>query len=135
MSDDAHHGFGQPSLQKLDERAYLPGALGLDAAPMASSQGLDRDLHAIDLRAAHEPRDLSGADFEIDDGTMANVAAAARQAVFKIPVRLEILAPGLAPEAAGDGPPFNHDRRQLFAAFGQPLAFASGIATLLLNIR
>src|SRR5712672_430984 len=117
MGDDAHHGLGQPSLEKLDHRTHLPSALGPDSAPVSLRQRLDRDLYAVQLRAAHEPPDLSGADFEIDHGAMANVATAARQAIFKVPVRLEIIAPGLAPEAAGDGPTFNHDRCQLLAAF------------------
>src|SRR5579872_800263 len=66
-------------------------------------------------------------DLKVEHGTISRVAAAAGQAILVIPVGLQILAPGLAPEAARDGTAVDDHGRRLAAALGQSLHQALAI--------
>ena len=46
--------------------------------------------------------DAAGSDGEVEDGAIADAGATARQAVFIVAKRFEVLAPGVAPESGGD---------------------------------
>ena len=60
-------------------------------------------IRPVELRAADHRRDLAARDLQVDHRAVADVGAAARQAVRVVAVALEVVAPGLAPEGAGDG--------------------------------
>src|SRR5579883_790 len=139
VGDDLHHPVREAPLEQLDQRAHLPGALSLDTRPMPGRQRLDPDFDVIEARAAHHCRNDAGAHLEVEHGTISRIAAAARQPVLVVPVGLEILAPGLAPEAARDGATLDHHGRGLAAALGQrsreALAFPGGTPALLEGAR
>src|SRR5450631_1853802 len=89
------------------------------------------ELDAVDLGAGHQRVHLAGVDTQIDDGTVAHIGPPTRQAVRKVAVGLQVVAPGLAPEAARDRAAFDghrladlphfHQRRSLALSLAPPL--------------
>src|SRR5262249_24448534 len=85
-------------------RADLAGAALLDAVPLLRWQRLDGDGDVVYLRPADQGRHLRRLDLKIDHRAVADVRAAARQAVGEVAVRLQVVAPRLAPERGRDPP-------------------------------
>jgi hypothetical protein len=105
-----HHGLGQASLQKLDQRRDRSAAVGAQRFPLRLGHGRHADPHRVHRRAADERPDLAGPDLQIHDGALPHVAAPALQTVREVVVAFQILAPRLAPERLGDRAPGNDDR-------------------------
>ena len=113
------HRLGQPSLKEADHRVDAPGT-ALDHRPPAPADELvDPHRHLVERASGHQRIDLPGADPQIDHRPAAQVRAAARKPVAEIHVRLEVLAPLLAPERAGDALPRQDHRFQLAATLLQ----------------
>src|ERR1039458_581012 len=91
----------------------------------------DADLDLVKLRAADRRLDLAGPDVKVDYRSVADVSPAARQAVRIVHVGLQVVAPRLAPEGAGnhaaldlDGP----DGLSLLSQLGHfPFRFAAAL--------
>ena len=98
MRKPLHHARVETSLKQVDQRGDRLRALGLEPSPRRLRQRLDGNRNRVDLRAADNRLDLALLDLQVDDRAIAGVGAAARQAIGKIAVRFEIVAPGLAPD-------------------------------------
>ena len=124
---DRHHAGREPALQKLHHGADPGTALLFEFLPAGHGKRPNLDGDAIKARAADHGCDLARLDLEIDHRTVANVGAAARQTIREIAVRLQVVAPGLAPEGGSDGAARDLDWRHLLAFSGQPPNLAQGI--------
>ena len=126
--DDLHDRRGKFALEQFDEGIDFPGAFGLDGFPEARRQRLDFDFDFVKARSRHAGGHLALADLEINHRTVADISAAARQAVGIVAVSLQVVAPCLAPEGAGDLAAFQQDRRGgLAILFGQLGHFTRGL--------
>ena len=111
--------LGKTALQQLEQRADLAGAPLFDRAPLLARQRLDRDLDGVEFGAADLGLDPALVDGQVADGAVADVGAAARQAVLKVAERFQVLAPGFAPEGLGDLAAFDRDRLDVHALLAQ----------------
>src|SRR5689334_5279467 len=72
----------------------------------------DRNLDLVELGAGDERHHLAFGDLQVDDRTVPDIGAPARQAVRIVAVALKIGAPRLAPEALGNRTALDRDRRR-----------------------
>src|ERR1035437_1269276 len=110
-----HDALREPALQKLDERIDGAGAVRADGSPARLFDRRHPYRYLVNFRTADQGFDLAGRDLKIDYGTVADIGPAARQAVGKVAVLFQVLAPGLAPEGLDDGAAFHHHRRDRMA--------------------
>src|SRR6516164_11009142 len=97
-----HDTLGEPALQKFDERIDRSGAVLADGFPSRLPYWSYLHLNLVDLRAADQGFDFAGRNLKIDHGSVAYIGTPSWQAVFKVAIALEILAPSLAPEGLDD---------------------------------
>src|SRR5262249_44289340 len=103
------------------------GAARLDLAPAAGGQRFDVNGDLVYLGAADQRRDLARLDLEVHHRAVADVGAAARQAVLVVAVGLPVVAPGPAPEGLCDGPALDDHRGDGLALLAAPLDLAGGL--------
>src|ERR1039458_6994953 len=60
------------------------------------------DLDLVEFRPGHHRSHLALRDLQVDDGAVADIGPAARQAVLIVAVSFEVIAPRLPPEALGN---------------------------------
>ena len=83
VSHDLHHMVGEFALKQFQERADLPAAPPLDRGPFLARQGLDADLDIVEFRSGNLGLDLALGDGQVADRAIADVGAAAGQAVLE----------------------------------------------------
>src|SRR5207247_5723297 len=110
ITDALHDALRETPLEQFDQRIDGAGAVLAYRGPPVLWER--RHLHAdsVDGRAAHESGDRAGSDLQIDHRAVADVGAAARQAVRVVAIAFEVVTPRLAPERRGNGSPIAHDR-------------------------
>ena len=99
---DGHDFIGKLALEQFEQASDLAGAAFFEGGPFGGGQFVDVDLDFIEFGAADEGFDASGFDFEVANGAVAHVGAAAWEAAFIVAVGFEVAAPGVAPEGFGD---------------------------------
>src|SRR5438067_1860922 len=65
QADPFHHTFGEPALQKLDERIDRASAVLADGFPARLCHWRDFHRNLVNLRAAHQGLDLARTDLKI----------------------------------------------------------------------
>ena len=123
--------IGESALKQFEQRAHLAGTRILHLPPPVFRQGLDRNLDVVDVRPTDLRTNSALLDLQMADGTVSHVRPAARQAILIIAELLEVLAPGLAPECAGDLSPLDLHRLNVHALLAQLLHFLYGLGAAL----
>src|SRR5450759_1414330 len=101
-TDSVHDAFGEAALQELDQRIDGSGAISTDGFPACSRDRRNGDLDLVEFRPGYHCGDLALRDLQVDDGAVADIGPATRQAVLIVAVSFEVVAPRLAPEALGN---------------------------------
>src|SRR5674476_401651 len=101
-TDSVHDAFCQAALQEFYQRIDSSGAIPADGFPACSRDRRDGDLDLVEFRPGHHRSDLALRDLQVDDGAVADIGPAARQAVLIVAVSFEVIAPRLPPEALGN---------------------------------
>src|ERR1017187_3544449 len=93
---------GEAPAQQLDQRPNRARAFVAQSLPLRLGCRGNADLDLVKLRAADRRLDLAGSDVKVDHRSVADVSPATRQAVRVVHVGLQVVAPRLAPEGAGN---------------------------------
>src|SRR5207245_10516045 len=99
-----------------------------DRFPTARFDRRDADLDLVKLGAGNERQHLGLRDLQIDNRAVADIGPATRQSVGVVAIAFEIVAPGLAPEALGDGAAFDRHRRNGLSLLLELLQLLLGLA-------
>ena len=119
MGDDLHDVVREPALEQFQQRADLAAAPPFEGRPLLARQRLDRHLDVVKLRAGDLGLDAPLGHCQVANRAVADVGAAAGQPVLVVAERLQVLAPGLAPEALGDLAAVDLDGLNVNALFPQ----------------
>jgi hypothetical protein len=79
-----------------------PDAIATNALPARRGYRFDGNLDFVELRTRDHRGDFALRYFQVDNGAIANVSAATRQAIFIVAVSFEVAAPRFAPETLGN---------------------------------
>src|ERR1039457_4935423 len=119
LAHQLHHTLGDPSLQKFDEGIDRSSAILADGFPARLRDRSYPHLNLVDLRAADQGFDFARRNLKIDHGTVAHIGPPAWQAVFKVAIAFQVVAPSLAPEGLDNRAAFHHHRRDWMALLFQ----------------
>ena len=120
LADTLHHRAGEFSLQQFNDAVDRTRTRFANALPLLFRQRGHADHDFVQRAPHHLCLHLTGRHAQIDDRSVADIAAPTRQATGKIAVMFHIIAPGLAPERLRDCTATGDDRRQQRAALVQP---------------
>jgi hypothetical protein len=73
-------------------------------------QRFDFDFNLVEFGTGDQGGHVTFVDLQIDNGTFTHVGTTAREAVFKIAVGFEVVAPSLAPKCGGNLSTVQHHR-------------------------
>ena len=114
-----HHFFCQFALQHFDYRANRTRAIGANRTPPLRGGCGNTDVHLVNLRTADQSLNSALGDGQIDDRTIPDIGAPTRQAIGKIGIAIEVVAPRLAPKTCRNAPTLDDNGRNRLPCFQQ----------------